>query len=319
VAAQTTHVLLGAGGAISRTLTEVLLAQGAEVTWVSRRGTAVPRVRAIQADLLDAGAARIAPEATAYLVAGLPYRADVWAEQWPRLIANVLRACEARDARLVVFDNVYLYGRAKGAMTEDTPARPCSRKGEVRARIAEAVLQAATTGRGRALIARSADFYGPYGEASSLPGIFIFGRLAGGARAQWPVNAEVPHSFTYTGDCGRALALLAAAEDAYGQVWHLPTANPPLTAREFAGLAATALGATPGLSVLPRWVAQVGGIFDTTVHESIEMLYQYEADYVFSSAKFERRFGLAPTPYPRGIAETARWLQAGRAANDARA
>jgi hypothetical protein len=35
--------------------------------------------------------------------------------------------------------------------------------------------------------------------------------------------------------------------------------------------------------------------------EMIEMLYQYDRDYVFSSAKFEKQFGFAPTRYAEGI------------------
>ena len=50
---------------------------------------------------------------------------------------NVVAACQSKNARLVFFDNVYMYGRVAGAMTETTPISPCSRKGGVRARIAD--------------------------------------------------------------------------------------------------------------------------------------------------------------------------------------
>jgi hypothetical protein len=45
-------------------------------------------------------------------------------------------------------------------------------------------------------------------------------------------------------------------------------------------------------------------LFDRTVRELIEMLYQYDRPYIFESSKFERRFGFTPTPYLRGSAET---------------
>ena len=46
-------------------------------------------------------------------------------------------------------------------MTEQTLFNPCSRKGEIRAHIATMLLNEMTKGNLTALIARSADFYGP--------------------------------------------------------------------------------------------------------------------------------------------------------------
>ncbi|MCC5931445.1 MAG: hypothetical protein JJU28_19515 [Cyclobacteriaceae bacterium] len=40
-----------------------------------------------------------------------------------------------------------------------------------------------------------------------------------------------------------------------------------------------------------------------------EMLCQYDRDYVFSSEKFEKRFGIKPTPYDDGIREVVKSLE----------
>ena len=37
--------------------------------------------------------------------------------------------------------------------------------------------------------------------------------------------------------------------------------------------------------------------------EFVEMLYQYDRDYVFDSSKFEKAFNFQPTPYAEGIRE----------------
>jgi hypothetical protein len=87
-------------------------------------------------------------------------------------------------------------------------------------------------------------------------------------------------------------------------VWHLPTARPPLTGREFVALAAREYGVEPKVTILRPWMLRMAALFDRTVRELIEMLYQYDRAYSFESSKFERRFGFTPTPYPRGIAET---------------
>lgn len=300
------HIVLGAGGSIGNALAGELLRRGEPVRLVSRRGIRSNGAESIQADLLDAASVRkaILPGATVYLLAGLPYVTEVWREQWPKIMQNTIEACAASDAALIFFDNVYMYGRVDGAMTENTAVNPVSRKGEVRARIAGDLLAAAKAGRVKGCIARAADLYGS-GTPNSVPHQLVFLPLSKGKAAQWLVNAHVPHSFTYTPDCGRALPLLASSADAWGEVWHLPTAAPPPSGAQFVERAAQVLGAAPRLKVLRPWMVRVAGLFNATIRELNEMLYQYEVAYVFDSTKFEKRFGFAPTPYERGIAETA--------------
>jgi nucleoside-diphosphate-sugar epimerase len=218
---------------------------------------------------------------------------------------NAIEACSANGARLLFFDNVYMYGRVRGPMTESTPVAPCSKKGEIRARIADLLLSAAARKDLKALIARSADFYGPHAGGGSVPMLLVFRRLAEGKKPQWLVNAHARHSFTYTLDCGRGLALLAGDESSFGQVWHLPTAGPPITGEEFIRIAAGKFGASGEYSLLGRGTVRIGGIFNPLVRETYEMLYQSEDEYEFDSSKFCRHFGFTPTPYAEGISSAA--------------
>jgi hypothetical protein len=55
-------------------------------------------------------------------------------------MGNAIEACKRSNARLVFFDNVYMYGKVDTVMTEDRPFRPCSKKGEIRAQIATTLL-----------------------------------------------------------------------------------------------------------------------------------------------------------------------------------
>ena len=299
------HVLLGAGGVIASELATELRREGQNVRLVSRRGAAIEAAESLRGDLLDPASIReaIPPGSVVYLLAGLRYHIRVWREEWPRIMANVLDACTERQARLIFFDNVYMYGPVDGVMTEDTPIRPSSKKGVVRARIAASLLEAATSGRVQACIARAADFYGP-NASNSIINRLVLPPLSKGKPAKWLVNAEVPHSLTYTRDCGRALPLLARAPDVWGDVWHLPTVRPPLTGREFVALAAREYRVEPKVTILRPWMLRMAALFDRTVRELIEMLYQYDRPYIFESSKFERQFGFTPTPYLRGIAET---------------
>lgn len=300
------HIILGAGGAIANVLSRELMAAGASVRLVSRSGREVAGSESVRADLLDPASVQRAVDegSTVYLLAGLPYRTPIWRVQWPLIMRNTIDAVASRGARLIFFDNVYMYGRVDGVMTEETPIRPASRKGEVRARIAADLLDAARSGRIKAAIARSADFYGTDAK-TSVPNLLVFQPLAQGKKAQWLVNADVPHSLTYIPDAARALPLLAGAEDSWGQVWHLPTATPPMTGRDLVTAAARELNVEPRLMVLPPWMLRLAGIFNGDIRESVEMLYQSALPYRFDSSKFEQRFGVHPTPYATGIAETA--------------
>ena len=48
------------------------------------------------------------------------------------------------------------------------------------------------------------------------------------------------------------------------------------------------------------------GLFDSVVRNSVEMYYQYDHDYRFDSTKFERTFGVQPTPYRQALEEISR-------------
>ena len=49
---------------------------------------------------------------------------------------------------------------------------------------------------------------------------------------------------------------------------------------------------------------RVGALFSSAARETLEMAYQYTAPYEFDSTAFERTFGVTPTPYAEGIAES---------------
>ena len=51
------------------------------------------------------------------------------------------------------------------------------------------------------------------------------------------------------------------------------------------------------------------GLFNKTVNESYEMLYQSEFEYYFDSTKFNDFFNFKPTTYQEGIHETIAFLK----------
>lgn len=297
------QTILGAKGIIAQELSRALVAYTKDIRQVSRHPNKVnPGDQTFAADLLDgeATAQAVAGSEVVYLVAGLTYDTAVWQTQWPVVMRNTIEACKRAGARLVFFDNVYAYGRVEGLMTEDTPFNPISKKGEVRARIATLLMDEMRQGHLQAMIARSADFYGP-GAVQSFPHGTVFERLRLGKTPQWIGKPDTVHSFTYTPDAGSALARLGNAAEAYGQIWHVPTSKEPLTGADFVRLACELAGRPYKLQAAPRWMLRLMGLFVPVLRENMEMMYQFEYDYRFDSSKIEAALGLRATPYAQGI------------------
>ncbi len=299
------QTILGAGGAIGQALARELRPYSSHIRLVSRHPEKTdPDNECFPADLTDREAVRhaVAGSEVAYLTAGLPYDHKVWASDWPVIMDNAIAACAEAGARLVFFDNVYMYDPASlDPMTEDTPVAPTSRKGKIRAAIAHALLEAHRAGKLEALVARSADFYGPGVQNVSLLAETVFKPLSQGKKANWLGRDDKKHSFTYVPDAARATALLGNTPSAYGQVWHLPTAADPYTGREWVSHIAAALKTQPHYRVAGKGLVRLLGVFMPIMRETVEMLYQYDRDYVFDSRKFEAAFNIAPTPYAEGI------------------
>jgi nucleoside-diphosphate-sugar epimerase len=239
-----------------------------------------------------------------YVVVGFDYKLEVWQEKWPQLMKATIAACIKHNARLVFFDNVYSYDiNAIPHMTEQSPYNPPSKKGVVRKQIAEMIMDEVKGGRLMALIARSADFYGPDNDKSFVNEM-VYKNFLKGTRANWFVDADKKHSFTFTPDAAKATALLGNTDDAYNTVWHLPTDKNALTGREFISLFSREMNVPNKVFVMPVWVIKIVGLFVPVLKEMREMMYQYDRDYFFDSSKFEKRFKISPTTYSEGVRQT---------------
>jgi len=228
-----------------------------------------------------------------YLTAGLAYKTGVWRETWPRIMQNTIDACKTHRARLVFLDNVYMYDcDSLSRITEETPVNPCSAKGKVRVRIAQMIQDEVASGALRAIIARSADFAG---IRNSLTGM-ICESLSKGKAANWLLDADKRHNFTFIGDIGKALALLGHAEEehVWNRVWHLPTDTGAPTGRQWVELIARKLGVEPKISVVGSGMLTLLGVFVPMLRELKEMGYQYDRDYLFDGSQFEKHFSFEP-------------------------
>jgi nucleoside-diphosphate-sugar epimerase len=295
------HVIVGAGPV--GTATAVALVQlGHEVTVVTRSGSGPehPGVRRVPADASDPIVlARITAGADVlYNCANPPYHR--WSELWPPLAASLLSAASGSEAGLVIMGNLYGYGPLDHPMTEDDQLVATGTKGRVRAAMWSDVLAAHRAGRVRVTEARASDFFGPGVVETSFFGRNVAALLAE-KRIYTVGDPDVPHSWTYVPDVGRALAVLGTDGRAWGRPWHVPTA-PPRSQREMAASFCEAAGLpAPRLSAVPGTVLWAAGVFSPQMREMRETRYQFDRPFVLDSSAFTATFGLDATPTDEGL------------------
>jgi nucleoside-diphosphate-sugar epimerase len=310
VADASAHVVLGAAGGTGSAVVRELAARERRVRAVTRRGAAdSPQgVEQLAADVGTAEGARRACEGAAvvYHCAQPPY--TKWPELFPPMTQAILDGAAAAGAKLVFADNLYVYGPPDGPMTEETPQRAEGKKGRTRIEMAKAVLGAHADGRLRCTIGRASDYYGPRGTTSTI-GENIMKPALRGKRVRWLGSLDQPHTLNYLQDMGRALATLGEREEADGEVWHLPAAE-PLTGRDFLALLFETIGRPPKVGVASRPMIRIGGLFNPLLRELGETLYQFERPFVSDASKFQRTFGpFEPTPHQEAVAPTVDWFR----------
>jgi len=306
------QTILGAGGAIGIELAKALPNYTNKVRLVGRSPKNVNESDELMtADLLDAKAILSAVEGSevVYLTAGLTYNTKLWQRDWPIVMKNVLDACVAHKSRFVFFDNVYMIGGDNvNHITERSPFSPVSKKGKVREELNRMIFDSMNKHQLETIIARSADFYGP-NVTTSIVMELMFKNLKKGKRPQWFGAPDKIHSNTFTPDAGKAIALLGNTLDTFGEVWNVPTDPTPLTGQDWANLFAEEMGGNAKLQILPKWMIKALGVFIPVMREFPEMMYQYDRDYFFDSAKFTERFNISATPAKEGVKATVAALK----------
>lgn len=303
------HVIFGTGPLGKNTMRE-LLRLGKQVRMVNRRGVAegIPgEVEVVQGDGYDphSVAAVTRNAAAVYQCAQPEYHQ--WEEKFPALQRSILKGTAHNGAALIVGDNLYMYGDPDGAViTEDSPLRPTTKKGRIRHQMAQEILEAHKHGEVQAAICRASNFFG---AEYDVIGDLVFKPALQGKTANLIGRKDVPHTFTYIPDFGRALATLGTHREALGQVWIAPSL-PAMTQDQLIEHLSAALGKPIKARYANRLMMSIFGLFSPSAKETVEMMYEFEKPFVASSAKFEKTFGIAPTSFDQALKETVQWYYA---------
>ena len=305
------HVIFG-NGAIGRAIANELIHRKKQVRVVNRTGNMLNPpvgIELVAADLYHPGEVRsVSKDAVVVYQCAQPAYYE-WPQKFPPLQASIIEGLTGGTAKLVLVENMYMYGDTNGKiLKEDLPYAAQTRKGRTRAKLSRAALEAHQQGKLRVTAGRASDYFGPWGTSSAM-GDRVFPPLLKGKSAQVGGRLDVPHTYTYVPDFGKALVILGEKGEADGQAWHVPNDMPAITQGEFIRRFCEEAGVEPKISTLGKFMMSIGGLFIPEARESVEMMYEFEKPFVVDSSKFEKTFGMKATPLPVALRETAAWYK----------
>jgi len=306
------HVVLGTG-AIGHAIAGELVRRGESVRMVNRSGKMdeVPNgVEVVAADLYDPAKVKEVTRGAKIVYQSAQPAYTEWTEKFPPLQKSIIDGLTGNDAKLVIVENLYMYGDVKGMpLIEDMPHNAHTRKGHTRSEMSNSAFAAHLEGKLHVTAGRGSDFFGPWGLSTAVMGERTFYPLLNGKPAQLLGNIDIPHTHTYLPDFGKALVILGERSEADGQAWHVPNDSPRVTQREMVKMIAAEMGIEPKMSTMGKTMVWIGGLFIPVAKESVEMMYEFDQPFIVDSGKFEKTFGMKATPMEEAIKETVAWYK----------
>jgi nucleoside-diphosphate-sugar epimerase len=229
-----------------------------------------------------------------------------WQAKFPPLQAAIVEGVALSGAKLIVVENLYMYGEVDGPIHEGLPYAAQTRKGKVRAQMSQALLDAHKAGKVRVAMARGSDFFGPN---DPLSGDLVYYPALAGKAANAVGELQALHSLTFTEDFAKAVVVLGERDEALGQAWHVPNA-PAVTQRAYYEMVYKAAGTPFKVQAANKLMLRMAGLFVPNVREIVEMYYEFAKPFVVDHTKFVKAFGDHATPLPEAVEKTVRWFRA---------
>jgi nucleoside-diphosphate-sugar epimerase len=232
-----------------------------------------------------------------------------WAGNFPKMQASILEAAASEGAKLVIADNLYMYGASNGQALRETSAYNAhTKKGLIRAEMARSALKAHQNGRVRVALVRGSNFFGPEDEVMAN---LLFKPALQGKPMNLLGRLDQPHTFTYAPDFGHALATIGTVNaklepQVYGRAWHVPSPE-AVTQNQLVKLIEAELGKKVKTQVAGAFILNVLGLFNPIMREAVEMLYEWNQPFVMDSSDFQKTFNVKPTSLEVAIKETLAW------------
>lgn len=312
-----TALVLGAGGGIGGELARELRDRG----WTVRgMGRSVPAGRRegidwIVGDALDPASVAAAARGCAVIAHAVnPPGYRRWNELVLPMLDNTLAAAGAEGAIVLLPGTVYNYGPDVPVLAaEHAPQNPVGRKGAIRVEMEHRLRAFAESGRGRALVVRAGDYFGPrpggswFSQAMLRPGKPV-------RTIRLPGLAGVGHQWGYLPDVARTMALLLDRADGLEPFarFHMGGHWDPdgrAMADAIRRIVVRYGGREPRVTRFPWWIVPLLAPFDESLREMREVRRFWREPLRLDNSRLLDVLGFEPhTPLDEAVEATLQGL-----------
>lgn len=217
---------------------------------------------------------------------------------------NVILAAKQHDAKLIVVDNIYSYGKqGEEPVSEQALKKPHTKKGRIRLQLSQLIQSASIP----YIIAHFPDFYGPHAENTLLN--YTFENMVHHKKALFVGSKKIAREYIYTPDGAKALVNLAMNDDSYHQHFNIPGAG-TITGEEICTLATSFTNYKGKVTSVGDVMMFIASLSDRQLKEARELSYLWKEPLVLNAHKYETFIGPLPvTTYEEGIKQTIASLQ----------
>ncbi len=302
------HIVFGASGALGSAVVHHLAAEGLEIRAVARNAERAADILPDGIEIHACDAANQGAVIEACKSGGVVYNCTYVGDNMKEVAENLLVGAREAGAKLINPSNGLVYGPLQQVPAPEThPQKPVSRRGEVRKEVEGMLMSAHERGEVAVCIPRLTTFYGAHVHGTFMAGIFESAR--DNRKAMWLGSLDALHDILYLPDAAAACVLLALNDEAYGQAWHVPGAE-PLTAGDLITRIYRAWGIEPKMGVRSRTFFQLTGLVAPKVRDMVEVMYEFEQPFMLDGSKFAATYpDFEYTSHDAGIEDTVVWYK----------
>jgi nucleoside-diphosphate-sugar epimerase len=295
-----TVVVLGAAGRAGDAAARAFVGAGWRVKGVARNEKAAqlaPGVEVVRADAFDRASLIAACQGADVILNALNPQYTEWAEKVMPMAENVAAAAQAVGATHMLVGNVYNFGYDIAVGTkEDAREVPSTEKAEIRIAMEALFREQAERHGMQTIVLRAGDFYGGTKPQGWLD-LIILSKLRKDV-FMWGGPTDIPHSFAYLPDLGKAFVALAAKRGELGTFERFHFAGHTLTGLEMKAAAEAASGRRLTLKGMPWVLLRAAGLFNPMMREIVKMSYLWRTPHSLDGSKLERTVGKLPATDP---------------------
>jgi nucleoside-diphosphate-sugar epimerase len=307
-------LILGATGSIGYAFAENLCSKNISITVLVRDVEKAnklfknnPNIEIIMGDVQDLSILKKISADKKYIFHGINYPYDQWFGNMDTATQKIIEAASLNKAMIIFPGNVYNYGNLP-LIKEDSPQNPCTRKGKLRVELEAMLFDAAQLGKCTVLNVCLPDFWGPNVLNEGVKPIFV--NALKGKALPYIVTVDIPHQMVFTKDAAEIMVRLMqkGVEKPYDKYNYGGQIHP--TIRGLLNQISRVANAPEKITVHPKWLFSVLGIFIPMMKEVKEMLYLFEGTVILDDTKVRKLFpDFKETPLNEAITETLDWFR----------